>query len=187
MNKLLTILTACGLSACASAHYLKDPVAAQQSISCTTDTFAQASTCDMPSVLTDINGHDNTALSWVMPLTYAYFREVGGEFNNINIHSVSLNGHVDTRDWLFISEARDSNGTKLNIKKIDSDVSCKSGCTTKEFFVIDLDKTYLYKHAQTGIHIKIYGKRGTALINLPAPYVQGFLNYLNKSGAQVEI
>lgn len=187
MKKFLLILTTCGLSACASAPYLQDPIAAEQSIKCKTDNYSQITTCDMPSVLTDINGQDNTALSWQGPIAYVYFREVSGQFKNTKVHTISLNGHVDSNDWLFINEARDSAGNKLKIEKIDSDVKCHGGCTTKEYFTIDINKSYLYRHAQTGIQIKIYGKRGHAIINLPAPYIQGFIQYLNNNNIQVEI
>jgi len=167
-----------GLTACAAPKYLTDPIAAENSIKCKTDNFSKITKCDMPTLMTDINGKDSTAMSWRPPISYGYFRLVKGEFKDQNVGSVSLNGNITSNDWLFINSVRDSDGKTLKMEAIDSDVNCKGGCTTKEYFVIDIDKEYLSKHDQSGIQLKFYGKRGDAILNIPAAYVQGFNNYI---------
>lgn len=77
------------------------------------------------------------------------------------------------QDWRFYNSAYDLKGKKLNFVQIDHEVT--SGAMTKEDFAISLTKDYLTENTQTGLNIKIYGKRGDVVLSLPPHYIQGFL------------
>jgi hypothetical protein len=74
--------------------------------------------------------------------------------------------------WRFLEQAFDSQGTQLATKVVSQD-SDESGVT--ETVAIAVPKEYLVAHSQSGLDIKIVGRRGDVLIKLPASYVQGFL------------
>ena len=86
-------------------------------------------------------------------------------------------------NWTFPRQVIDSNGQKFATTQIDSQIPmCYSGiCTTWEYIGINLNMNYLRQHAQTGFSMKTYGIRGNIVINIPAAYIQGFLNFINNN------
>lgn len=81
-------------------------------------------------------------------------------------------------DWLFFNHAIDSDGNKLEFIEIDRQTSqsTKYGVGVIEDFAIVVNQDYLSTKANDGIRIKVYGKRGGRIINIPPFYIQGFLD-----------
>jgi hypothetical protein len=53
-----------------------------------------------------------------------------------------------------------------------------AGCLKIEKFSIMLSKDYLKKHAKDGFFLKAYGKGGQVIVDVPAPYIEGFYNFV---------
>lgn len=83
-------------------------------------------------------------------------------------------------DWHFYEEAYDSEGNKLELIKISRTVnSCKDkfyGCSFSENVGVNLSKDYLEKHINAGLHIKVSGTGGHAILKISGGYVKGFLS-----------
>lgn len=88
---------------------------------------------------------------------------------------------VDNYDggWRFYDSAHDSNGNKLDAISIDRSVgSCSkySGCSHWEHVGVSVSHEYLQKNSNTDFKIKISGRGGEIIFNVPADYVRHFLN-----------
>lgn len=84
--------------------------------------------------------------------------------------------HADT-DWLFFNSATDSDGNELKFVEISRDTSSatKYGVGVIESFAIEVSLDYLKAHAAKGISIRVYGKNGKRMLNIPSFYVDGFI------------
>jgi hypothetical protein len=75
--------------------------------------------------------------------------------------------------WWFFDRALDTNGNKLQVKSIG--VDWESGWKT-EHLLIQLSRRYLNRlAAKMGLSLKVMGKQGEIVLNVPSFYVKGFL------------
>lgn len=179
MRKLLIISSLVALSACVQAVTLKTVDEVEEAITCTEDDFSGVTSCDLPLKHTcSIDGSD----SYMHCAGYNAYSRLKLTHKNNQDAQFGISGYIWSSQWTFPERALDSDGEKIAFENTDSIPSCTtSTCRYKEYFVMYLDKNYLNAHKDTGISIKIYGKRGTARVVFPAQYVQGMLNYANKN------
>jgi hypothetical protein len=86
-----------------------------------------------------------------------------------------------TGGWKYLSEAYDSDGKKLDLTKIDKDVSCsKYGCKHTEDIALNVSRKYLEQHEVSGISFQISGTAGKEVFSLPGGYIKGFLAVVPK-------
>lgn len=88
---------------------------------------------------------------------------------------------VDNYDggWRFYDSAYDSNGNRLDAISIDRSVgSCSKyfGCSHWEHVGVSVSREYLQKNSDTDFQIKISGRGGEVIFNVPADYVRYFLD-----------
>ena len=75
--------------------------------------------------------------------------------------------------WWFFDRALDTNGNKLQVKPIG--VDWESGWKT-EHLLIQLSRPYLNRLAtKLGLSLKVTGKQGEIVLNVPSFYLKGFL------------
>lgn len=78
--------------------------------------------------------------------------------------------------YLFIESAVDSNSMDLPVNLVQRDVDCKRAlCEFSENGFISISRQYLQSRAKTGIRVRLNGKRGSPIINVPASDVIEFL------------
>ncbi|EKT4530317.1 hypothetical protein QEM33_002906 [Pseudomonas putida] len=78
--------------------------------------------------------------------------------------------------YLFIESAVDSNSMELPVNFVQRDVDCKRAlCEFSENGFISISRQYLQSRAKTGIRVRLNGKRGSPIINVPASDVIDFL------------
>ncbi len=78
--------------------------------------------------------------------------------------------------WKSLSEAYDSNGTKFDLIKIDTDVSCgRHYCQHTEDVGLNVSRKYLEEHIASGISFQISGTGGKEVFEVPGGYMKGFL------------
>ena len=161
----------------------KTPEEVETSITCETDEFSSLTTCKMPNKNTCSDDGSDSEMNCVGNRTYSSLRV---DYDKENSAIFSINGYVFDLGWTFLESALDKDGKTILFSKTDSTVPyCnQSACQHKEYFSISLDKNYLIKHKDSGISIKIYGKRGTARIELPNIYIKGFLNYIRNNNVK---
>ncbi len=75
--------------------------------------------------------------------------------------------------WRFFTSAVDSNGRQLTVSNINRHVG--SDAWVNEEVSISLPPGYL-QNQEKGLDIKLYGSGGSAILQAPAYYVQGFLD-----------
>lgn len=180
MKKLLILSSFVALSACVQVMTLKTADEVEESILCTTDDFSDITSCDVPLKRTcSIDGSD----SYMHCAGYQAYSTLKLTHKNSKDAQFGISGYIWSSQWTFPERALDSDGKKIAFENTDSIPSCTTQtCRYKEYFVMYLDKNYLNAHKDTGISIKIYGKRGAARVVFPAPYVQGMLAYADKNG-----
>ncbi len=88
-------------------------------------------------------------------------------------------------DWMNFNSCYASDGQKLDMKNISSNVTycTQNGCWCAEDMGLDVDKSYLEKHINNGLKIKIYGQKGQREFYLPGIYISAFLNHIEKNSA----
>lgn len=84
-------------------------------------------------------------------------------------------------EWRFYNSAYDIDGNKLDFLSIDRKVdTCgKFGCRHFEDVGITVTRGYLDSHRDSGIRLKVSGRAGEAIVDLPPGYIQGFLRHLD--------
>ncbi len=173
MKKLLLCIISLYLGGCYSMAHIEDPIAAEQGIECEYDSFAKTNICTGRHIVTK-------AADLTSPSANSYL--------SVDLAQKYLSPKLIIRinqanNWTFPRQVIDSNGQKFATTQIDSQIPmCYSGiCTTWEYIGINLSMNYLRQHAQTGFSMKTYGIRGNIVINIPAAYIQGFLNFINNN------
>jgi len=176
MKKLFIPMALIGLVGCADTKYYTDPQAAQESITCNTDKFNGQTTCYMPNIMTckDGNPPKSSLAGCGVPATSMMLKTVYDD----KVAVFGLNGYVAASNWIFPYKVTDDAGKDMKIGNTDS----RAGSLTKEYLSLELDRKYISDHTQTGIAMKVYGKRNDAIITLPAAYVQGFDSFLKSKG-----
>ena len=175
MRKTLLCLTVLCLTGCYSMAHLEDPISAEQGIECEYDNFAKTNICNGRHIV-------SKAQDLTSPSANSYL--------SIDLAQQDLSPKLiirvnQTNNWTFPKQVIDSNGQKFATTQIDSQIPvCYSGvCMTWEYISVNLTMNYLRQHADTGFSMKTYGIRGNVIIEVPAAYVQGFLNYIDKHKA----
>lgn len=171
------------LVGCAGNKHYFDATVAQESATCTTDTFSNQIKCSMKDISTDKTGRNCTSSISISsncpaPRTSMHLYVVHNKSSNRT--SIELNGRVNTLDWFYPYKVLDNKGKEFTVTKVDSDIgACSSySCSTYEYISIGLEKQYINAHIESGITMKLYGKHGEATITLPSEYVKGFKNLL---------
>jgi hypothetical protein len=176
MKKLFLIFPLL-LAACVSSPTFNSPQDAAATMKCETDDFDGKISCMMSELITCSADGSDSVMSCNGNRTHAYFKKV---ITNKKEILIAINGYVLNRGWVFPERAVDSDGNELIFKNTDSrtNTCTQYGCLTNEYFTILLDEKYIAEHTNSGISIKIYGQRGSARVDFPAVYVQGFDSYL---------
>jgi len=80
-------------------------------------------------------------------------------------------------DWRGYDQAFDAEGNKFHALAVRHKVNCHFFCGFDEVLQIELDPSYLKKHIQSGVAMRLYGPAhsASAPFNLPGAYIQGFL------------
>lgn len=81
-------------------------------------------------------------------------------------------------EWRFYHSAWDSDGVKLDVTQISTDVgvcSRYSGCSHYEHLGLNVTQKYLEKHRRTGVRFKLSGKAGEEVFSIPAAHIDAFL------------
>lgn len=174
MNKLLIISAIFGLTACAGQQYLTDPKAAEESIECKYDEFAHVNKCTTKTI-------DSANMGSMSPKVSAY---LGAGLSDKNTSVIAINGTITAFGWFNPNYVLDKDGKKFSVTTTNSRIfTCTQyfGCNNFEDINIPLDRKYISDH-KNGFSMKIYGDKGTIVINFPAPFVQGFDNLLKSKG-----
>lgn len=152
-----------------NSYDFNDPVAVSEKTVTKTDKYTKSKTLEAPILYLDNDGS-------ICNLTV--FKDVSDDKIIIMV--------MDTyfRDWRFYFGASDSDGKSLNFVSLDREVKyCNRGsCTYNETFALTVDKEYLEKHSASGIEFKVFGKRKDQVFHIPAGYIKGFLNAMNRAG-----
>jgi hypothetical protein len=166
MNKIPIVLVACMLFlGCATAN-INDPAAVEKGTSAISDKY------------------DGT--TWITgPKVFEITLPVGSKdyilralFTNGSLELVQLYFSQTLGNWAFYSEAGDSDGVQLDLVEIDRTVL--SAKTVNETVAVNMDHAYLISHKDTGLDIKISGKRGSVIVTVPSTYISGYLAALEK-------
>ncbi len=110
----------------------------------------------------------------------SYFKaHLRGMANRGGAESFQL--YVATRldaGWENFRAARDQHEIPLTVSKIDRKKSCQSeeDCTYYEHFGVSFSRPYLEARKVRGISLRVRSHAGESVIELPAAYVEGFMN-----------
>jgi hypothetical protein len=94
-------------------------------------------------------------------------------YDKSRTYSIILRVVYSGSTWAFLDRATDSNGLVLPTTAADRHVV--SGSLIRENLNIDLSKSYLESHVQTGFDIKLSGHHGSMILKYPPQYIEGFL------------
>ena len=95
---------------------------------------------------------------------------------NDNSESYCLYATYESNGWAFFDTARDSDAKPLEVVRIDQRIgTLVSKTNVQEDMCIVLSRKYLEEKKDTGLNIKIIGKRDEIAFQVPAYYIQGFL------------
>ncbi len=77
-------------------------------------------------------------------------------------------------EWSFFDEVLRDDGSKLEFHKIDSKVEGGEFPWCAEYFAADIPDDVYTQAAETGLKIRLYGKRSTEDVEIPASYWQAY-------------
>lgn len=79
--------------------------------------------------------------------------------------------------WKFLSSANGIDGTRFDTVVLDRDIRfcTRYGCSLAEHVIVHTNRQYLRKHIDSGLDIRLDGKRGNHHIYLPPAYIVAFL------------
>ena len=175
MKTVSLLILTLGLAGCYSMAHTTDPVAAEQGIECEYDSFARTNICTGRHIVSKTSSFDLSSPS-------------ANSYLSIDLAKPYLQPTLiirvnQTNGWTFPQQVIDSDGQRFKTIKIDSQIPmCPNGiCVTWEYVAVNLTMDYLRQHAYSGFRMKTYGTRGNVIIDIPAPYIQGFLNFINNN------
>ena len=88
--------------------------------------------------------------------------------STLSAHSIYAQFYTAGTGWLHLYRASIKGGSELEVREVDSDVSCSgygySICTHKETISITMPEELLLDHIDSGISIKVYGKSGHSFV-----------------------
>ena len=165
MKKFVLIVLFILISGCATNPplYLVDSNSAYQSITCRNDRYLKTASCHLPSI--DVfYGHDKGLyqLIWI---------------KSGKLKEISLLFSFRLKDWIFFDSVYDINGNSLKVNVKNREVV---NYGVIESIGVELKQEYLEKATVTGLNLAIYGKRGRKYLNIPAPYIAGFVKFLKE-------
>lgn len=85
---------------------------------------------------------------------------------------------VNPREWIFLGQAFDRDGARLDVTQIARDVQ-RGGYIT-EIIAVNFTRAYLIEHRTKGLDIRVDGQNGSVTIKVPVHYVDGFLRATTK-------
>ncbi|MDR0803879.1 MAG: hypothetical protein LBO08_02205 [Rickettsiales bacterium] len=181
MKSKILIITACAaLSACAGSAP-KTALEVQNGFKCQTDEFSKTETCISAQI------EDSSESLLHNDYLFMHFAKSGSRL--FIQGSISTRAGALVRDTAVVKaeKALDSNGKQFvmeNAKKSETRICMSGTCYMYAPFELVIDKKWLEQHKASGSAIKVYTDTGLSPVqNIPAHYIQGFLDYLN-SGAK---
>lgn len=171
IRMLLLLVVVLSFSACAAPsprpqHDLSDPVTVRTQTTKTYDEFKK---------ITTYLGPDLSPVRYEALLIRAF----GPDARNM-MYQIYVRDQYG-KQWRFYNSAYDSDGNKLEFLSISRDVgSCRYGCDYYEDMGIGVSRQYLEQHKTTGLRFKISGRGGEEIYQIPAGYVRGFLDAIEK-------
>jgi hypothetical protein len=162
--QLLVVAIVGGALGCAASVGTPDSVARSSRVE--VDSFKKAITVASPRVRGEMGRGRYEALIRGIRLT----REAAETFQIY----VATN-HFD--DWHHYRTAWDEDGSEFAVSRIGSDARCASfGCRHIEDVGVEVSREYLEARRSHGVRLKLSGPGGEVVIEIPAGYVDGFLN-----------
>lgn len=157
------LVSALLMAGCAST--VSSPQEAASKTSVTYDPYAGATAITGPWM--DLGGFPN-----ITRYTLRAAVDKSGEikFVQLYVHQWSQLG------WYFLQSASDIEGVAHPVIVIDRQV--ESGANVSEHVGISLSREYLAARRHSGLNFRLNGKRGDIIIQVPAAYVDGFLQKL---------
>ena len=163
MKKLLVVILLGMLSACVNTS---DPNAVSSATQASFDPYTKqmsviSKTAQMDGAFPNIGSYNlqyryKSGAEPVVQLYFEYWSQLG---------------------WYFFSSASDIDAIALPVAELDKTVG--SGSVT-ETIIMTISEQYLANHRTSGLNIRVNGKRGAVILNVPGPYVDGFLKKLNE-------
>jgi len=176
MKKIILLPIILVLAACTGQQYLTDSKAAEESIECKYDDFSKLTKCESVYVSTD------TPVGSMSPtVSLKFVSNMSGDKKAV----LGLSGHVMSFGGFSPNYALDKDAKRFELEKTGSEIiSCGQyfACSMFEHIYIPIDRKYVSDKASTGFTLKVYGDKGTAIVDFPAPFVQGFDNLLKNKG-----
>ena len=85
--------------------------------------------------------------------------------STLSTHSIYTEFYSEGTGWLNLYRASIESGSELEVREVDSDVSCSSGyCNYYEIISITMPEELLLDHIDSGISVKVYGKSGHSFV-----------------------
>ena len=85
--------------------------------------------------------------------------------STLSTHSIYTEFYSEGTGWLNPYRASIEGGSELEVREVDSDVSCSSGyCSYYETISITMPEELLLDHINSGISVKVYGKSGHSFV-----------------------
>lgn len=183
MKKLALLLGAILLFS-VPAFAKKDAAWVVKKAKATEDKFAKTKSVEFPAVKYYTVGNDEivkmtgkSKWGYIPPITFS-IKETEKEDGTKTFVLLSAD---DRSSWAFYESAKDQDGKEMSFYRPMGDVdSYSSGVKITEFFNIGLPEDYLKAHRETGIAIRVYGKKDNVTFHVPAWYIDGVLKYFEE-------
>jgi hypothetical protein len=175
-SKILIAAVCAALTACVGSAP-KTALDVQNGFRCYTDDFAKTEVCSGARIE---DGNENLLREDYLFMNFAK------SGNRLFLQgSISTRAGALVRDTAIVmpEKALDSNGKQFimeNAKKSESRMCMSGTCYLYAPFELVIDKKWLEQHKTSGAAIKVYTDTGLSPVqNIPAHYIQGFLDYIN--------
>ena len=86
--------------------------------------------------------------------------------STLSTHSIYTEFYSEGTGWLNLYRASIESGSELEVREVDSDVSCSNSnyCSYYEIISIIMPEELLLDHIDSGISVKVYGKSGHSFV-----------------------
>lgn len=143
------------------------------------DEFTKNTTYSGPSTYT----HDGNTHGKIAVVSAYLMATVSGKDTAYNIITVSLRVAPASAGYLMLNSAIDTNSQVFPIDTLDRTVECKTGdCSFYETAAIPIGRKYLQDHVTSGLRIRLDGKRGSMVFEVPTADLTLFLSKVPVSG-----
>lgn len=149
------------------------PIPPVREVEVVVDEFTKKITYSGPVTYTDDgNIHGNMA-----GVAANLVAEVTGKDTAYYIIILSTRVLPPSAGYLMLSSAIDTDSKNLRLGTFDRKVECKSGsCTYDETLFIPIERKYLQDHFTSGLRIRLDGKRGSQVFEVPVTDLTLFLS-----------